>query len=96
MHFGVLLCEFHINLALRGLSNRLSTYVRYTLVKVDGAVQASYRPVSKRARYWPVFRSLNISTFHGLKTCNGPIIFTGPLYNEPVITGTGPVTGPSK
>ena len=45
-----------------------------------------YGPVTglcpNRARNGPVFRSLNISTFHGLKTCNGPIIliiFTGSL-----------------
>ena len=56
-----------------------------TKVKVDGPV---------RPRNWPVIgpsRPLNISTFHGLKTHNDPIIFYGPVitgsYNEPV-TGT--------
>ena len=46
-----------------------------TQVKVDGPVRPRNGPVSKRDRNVPVFRSLNISTFHGLKTRNGPIIF---------------------
>ena len=47
-----------------------------TQVKVDGPVQ----PRNGQGN-GPVFQSLNISTFHGLKTRNGPIIFiiyTGP------------------
>ena len=47
-----------------------------TQEKIDGAAQprngARNGPVSKHG---PVFRSLNISTFLGLKSCNGPIIF---------------------
>ena len=53
-----------------------------TQVKVHGPERPRNGPVSKRARNGPVFQSLNISTFHGLKTRNGPIIFiiyTGPL-----------------
>ena len=53
-----------------------------TKVKVDGPVWPRTWPVSKRACNGPVFRSLNISTFHNLKPRNGPIvfiIFTGPL-----------------
>ena len=53
-----------------------------TQVKVHGAVRARYGPMSKQARNAPVFLSLNISTFHSLRTHNSPIIFiifTGPL-----------------
>ena len=32
----------------------------------------------------PVFRSLNISTFHCLKTCNGLSIFRGPVITGPL------------
>ena len=44
--------------------------------------RARYGPVMGLCPNGPVFRSLNISTFQGLKTRNGPIIliiYTGPL-----------------
>ena len=43
-------------------------------------------PVSKQPDTGPFFDSLNKLTLHGLKTRNGPIIFTG--LSEPVITGS--------
>ena len=62
-----------------------------TQVKVHGPVRPCNGPVWTWARDGPLFRSLNISTFQGLKNGNGPIIYTGPLqrarYYEPVITG---------
>ena len=66
--------------------------IPYTQVKVDGPVRPRNGPVRPRngpvtalCLNGPVFRSLNISTFHCLRTPNGPIIFTG--LSEPVITG---------
>ena len=57
----------------------------YTQVKVDGPVRPHNGPVTALCLNGPVFPSLNISTFHGLRTPNGPIIFTG--LSEPVKTG---------
>ena len=57
--------------------NDSNNRVRYTKIPTQVKVHGPVRP-----RNGPVFRSLNISTFQGLKTCNGPIIFiiyTGPL-----------------
>ena len=70
------------------------TYILHgTQVKVDGPVRPLNGPVMGPCPNGPIFRSLNLSTYHGLETRNGPIIFIiiRARYNEPITGPFGPV-----